>query len=317
MARINIEDQIFKDGRFLDLAIDIGCKYKAMGVIVFLWAMGQEYWKKDKSLIPKHLLESHPHVNSLINCNFIQQQEHGFYVSGAEKHFDWLLVRTESARKAGIASGKSRRSNSNDLQRTKTNQTQPNATKTNPPTLTPTLLNPTSGKASTVSTEQDSSTVRPSLTVDFVLNSTAPEVWARWNKQFGEQYVNSEVLKLYQQLLENPASVPKTPRGWIKTIGGWLQKGLELTKEPKAPEKPGPKGRAKELVDLFILAGNKPNPYEFMGAENYRICKEALGLTPYDLARGSVEAKFKRGAWIDAIEAHFAKNPGTNELGWD
>ena len=109
MARINIEEKLFKDARFTELCIRFGCRFKALGALAALWMLGQEYWKKDRSLIPKPKWKEQRLPQELIDVGFVFEKGHGFEVDGAEKHFAWILQRVEAGKKGGS-------SDSNDLE---------------------------------------------------------------------------------------------------------------------------------------------------------------------------------------------------------
>lgn len=102
MARINIEDSLYIDIRFQDLIRfcnnDIE---KALGAFARLLIIGQQYWKKDRSLIPKHIWVSQRLNNGLIEVGLVEEKDHGFYVKGAEEAFAWIFSRTQNGQKGG------------------------------------------------------------------------------------------------------------------------------------------------------------------------------------------------------------------------
>lgn len=132
MARLNIEDRLFRDGRYTDLCIKFGCRFKALGAIAALWILGQEYWKRDRSLIPKHKWKEQNLPNELIEVGFVFERDHGFEVDGAEKNFSWLIQKVEAGKKGGS-------SKNSDLEESGDERGETDGNESKPPTPTPTL----------------------------------------------------------------------------------------------------------------------------------------------------------------------------------
>ncbi len=135
MARFNVEDSIWTDPRFVDLSDKIG-RIRAAGSLIYLWQAGQRYWRQDRSLIPENVFKKLEHCKDLLEAGLVEKRDEGYYCFGAKDHWDWLVKRLESAKKAGLASAAKRTSNINELGATKT---QRQSTSSNPLTLTPTL----------------------------------------------------------------------------------------------------------------------------------------------------------------------------------
>ena len=53
VARINIEDSIFKDSRFIKLTIRMGDFHKALGALVHAWIVAQKWYLTPERMIPK------------------------------------------------------------------------------------------------------------------------------------------------------------------------------------------------------------------------------------------------------------------------
>lgn len=107
MARINVEDQLRVDPRFLSLSIEIG-RLEAYGAILCLWEIGMTYWKKDKTLIPSKVFDHVRFGSELVRHGFGVASENGVYCSGANEHWAFLLKRSEAGKAGGIASVKAR-----------------------------------------------------------------------------------------------------------------------------------------------------------------------------------------------------------------
>lgn len=115
MARINIEDDLYKDRRFIKLIAKLGSLEAALGSLILAWSLGQKHWKKDRSRIPKSEWDAQELKSEIIEVGLAKIIEGSVHVCGAESQFDWLLQRVEAGRKGGLKSGKTRRSDINNL----------------------------------------------------------------------------------------------------------------------------------------------------------------------------------------------------------
>lgn len=103
MARINIEDSLFKDPRFMKLMIKVWDRHKALGMVTDAYILAQQHYLNEESgrLIP---LESWAHSelgDALILCGLAVAEKEGIYVCGSEKQFKWLLQRQNAGRQGG------------------------------------------------------------------------------------------------------------------------------------------------------------------------------------------------------------------------
>lgn len=100
MARVNIEDSIYKDERFINLAIEMRGKYPALGALVSAWSIAQQWFLKsatgDIPLDEWAKFEAGPLVESV---GFASRRETGVYMRGAREQFAWLKQRSEAGRK--------------------------------------------------------------------------------------------------------------------------------------------------------------------------------------------------------------------------
>lgn len=99
MARINIEDSIWKDDRFQDLMIKTGNRHTAKGMILELWTLAQEYWFPERKLIPLDRIRQ-AGLQLVVDVGLAVIQEAGVKAIGTDKAFDWLFQR-QAAGKAG------------------------------------------------------------------------------------------------------------------------------------------------------------------------------------------------------------------------
>ncbi len=104
MARINLDDILNKDNRFMSLVIAFGDYDKALGHIVRAFQQAQIYWFPDKKPIPFEDWKKQNFSEYLIKCGLAEVTETGFYVCGSEEQFDWLFQK----QRAGLASSTAR-----------------------------------------------------------------------------------------------------------------------------------------------------------------------------------------------------------------
>lgn len=103
MARINLEEEFFADPRLQQLCVKHPLTL-AVGSVVCLWKLGQSYWRREGSLIPREIFQMTPLADDLVACGFAEIREEGVYCRGAEQRWSFLL----RAQKAGRASAKAR-----------------------------------------------------------------------------------------------------------------------------------------------------------------------------------------------------------------
>lgn len=125
MPRINIEDTLFKDSRFIDLLIKIGDQDKALGIIVRAFMTAQSHFLSTDNdrLIPLEDWRRQRCSDILIEVGLAIKKSGGIYVCGSEKQFSWLLQR-QAAGKATKSRKKSKKKRSTtDVNGTKRNET--------------------------------------------------------------------------------------------------------------------------------------------------------------------------------------------------
>jgi hypothetical protein len=98
MPRINIEDSLFRDERYLDLVAKMGCKYKALGIVTSSFILAQKTWLKSESIPQKAWPKD---MNILIELELAEVQEDGsIYIKGSRKQFDWLRQKQKAGKKS-------------------------------------------------------------------------------------------------------------------------------------------------------------------------------------------------------------------------
>lgn len=121
MARINVEDSLWADPRFLRLCIALGSEATAAGAVLLAWRVAQNYWVPGRRLIPINEFKrklTERIGTELIASGLTEEREVGLlYVSGSEKQFAWLEQRSEAGRGNKGKSNKRRRTESNENKR--------------------------------------------------------------------------------------------------------------------------------------------------------------------------------------------------------
>ena len=101
MARINIDDSLFKDSRYINLLIKVGDKDKALGIVVSAWMVAQRFFLNEKydRLIPFSAWENQGCSNLLLEFGLAEKREKGVYVMGSNDQFGWLIQRSEAGKR--------------------------------------------------------------------------------------------------------------------------------------------------------------------------------------------------------------------------
>lgn len=131
MARINIEDSIFRDHRFISLVQSEGSYWAALGLIVGAWMLAQKYYldTSNDRLIPLNEWDRSL-FGKLESIGLAERKQKGVYVKGSDEQFSWLVQRSNAGKKSAH-SRKKPNDRATDVQR--------NSTVEQPLTLTPTL----------------------------------------------------------------------------------------------------------------------------------------------------------------------------------
>lgn len=135
MARINIEDSLWEDERFLDLVSKVGNVASAVGAVVLAFKLAQRFWVPDERPIPSVRFRSIPFSSDLISTGLARESDDGafIHVSGSKDQFSWLTQRSKAGREN---KGKKRE---RKLNGTKRNKTELNGSNPPSPSLTPSL----------------------------------------------------------------------------------------------------------------------------------------------------------------------------------
>lgn len=163
MARINIEDTLFRDSRFLELVLSTGNRWTALGMVTEAWYLAQEYFLNEESdrMIPLEVWRKRKAPDVVISAGLAEVRDDKVYVCGSSEQFDWLLQKAESGKRGGIASAQKRaQAKLNQIQAplesatAESSEAQANPSESNPLTLSLSLsLNNTLCEAAPVAAE--------------------------------------------------------------------------------------------------------------------------------------------------------------------
>jgi len=101
MPRINIEDTLWSDTRFLRLCVKLGNEFQAIGALVLAFKTAQKHWCPAKGPIPPEEWEMAGLPEAIIEVGLAQRLEDGIYVCGAEAQFSWWFQRYEAGKRGG------------------------------------------------------------------------------------------------------------------------------------------------------------------------------------------------------------------------
>ena len=102
MARINIEDSIYKDERFHRLSAFEG-KYKAIGLLVAAWDLAHTwYLKHPENLVPFAEWRAQSELELLEKYGLAEAKENGIYVKGSQNACSYLKARSEAGKRGAL-----------------------------------------------------------------------------------------------------------------------------------------------------------------------------------------------------------------------
>jgi hypothetical protein len=109
LARLNIEDSIYKGQEFQDLLISTGNRHTAKGMVWELFQTAQEFWFPDRKPIPKEKLDRLG-LRPCVDCGLAEEKDGGVYVHGSEKAFGWLFAAQDAGNASAVARAEKRKS---------------------------------------------------------------------------------------------------------------------------------------------------------------------------------------------------------------
>lgn len=102
MARINVEDSILTDERFLNLAIRMCSAQHALGAVVWAWRQGQKHFLTTETdrCIPFDVWTKQGCNDLLIDVGLAERKEKGVWIVGAKEQFAWLIQKQNAGEKS-------------------------------------------------------------------------------------------------------------------------------------------------------------------------------------------------------------------------
>ena len=103
MARLNVEDSLWSDPRFLRLCAKLGDEIQAIGSVILAWKLAQKHWCPNKQLIPENVFKEAGLPEELISIGLAERHKDGIRMRGCEEHFEWWFKKVNSGRLGGLA----------------------------------------------------------------------------------------------------------------------------------------------------------------------------------------------------------------------
>ena len=101
MARINLEDSLYSDVRFMRLLCALRDPELALEIVVSAWQVAQRHWVRGQELVPEEKWRYIRHGDVLLEIGLARRSEAGIYVCGSTEHFAWLINSVEAGRRGG------------------------------------------------------------------------------------------------------------------------------------------------------------------------------------------------------------------------
>lgn len=108
MPRINIEDSIFKDARFIELCIKTGSVNTALGELVFVWMTAQKYFLSHGE-IPNDVWVKQKLSKNVLEVNLAERSLTGVRVCGQNDQFSWIQQASNAGKKSAEKRSKTKR----------------------------------------------------------------------------------------------------------------------------------------------------------------------------------------------------------------
>ena len=102
MPRINIEDSIYKDHRFIKLCISLGGLDIALGRLIRAWSLAQKCYLSHHGKIPLKEWESAELGDDIIVVGLAELVDGMVRMKGSDAQFRWLKQRQESGKLGGL-----------------------------------------------------------------------------------------------------------------------------------------------------------------------------------------------------------------------
>jgi hypothetical protein len=100
VARLNIEDSLFREDGFLSLVELTGNKYIAIGMLVSAFSLAQKYWISHGYIPKDEWTES---LEAVVSVRLAVASDNGVYVKGSKEQFSWLQQKHDAGKKGGLS----------------------------------------------------------------------------------------------------------------------------------------------------------------------------------------------------------------------
>lgn len=237
MARTNIEDCWWTDPRRSKLIKLLGDEDRADGVAVKMWRIAQEFWKKDRGLVPQNIFETLENHQALVGAGLASLGDDGVYVRGSSQYLDWVHEQREKSKKGGQESAKRPRDERGRLLKSDAN-TQPEskqiqASDSGSISVSHSVSDSNSEKLNTISTEPKNSVAvvkTKKELVSFKISdsktiSIAKDLIDSWVDTFPKEFLDEEIKKARSWVLSNPHKTPKS--NWGRFLNSWFNRGWD------------------------------------------------------------------------------------------
>lgn len=248
MARINIEDSLFREDGFLNLIEKTGNRYTALGMVVSAFTLAQKHWIKHKAIPLSEWPES---LNLLIETKLVVQKDDMIYVKGSKEAFMWLERNSNAGKVLSekkldqLKKARIKKAESLNLDRTTTEPAlnlSEDLTLTLTPTLTPTqdlTQNSNSNSFNTSEVVKNHLPVKVSKAAqngcikELELHEISTALFNTVNKNTQKtwlaaypnaQWICHEALKAEIWMNENPQ---KRPKNFGRFFSNWLSRAFE------------------------------------------------------------------------------------------
>lgn len=227
MARVNIEDKLYRDLRWSNLLLKCGNRYTALGMLTTAWSLASSNWL-EHGFIPEKAWPKD--LDVLIEVELALRVDGGVYVKGSKRAFKWLQQKSDAGKHSAIAKAHIKEMDSTDVdvRSTAFNGSQPL-------TLTPSLpLTHTLKENNTITAvaSKEAPTEKALAKALFLPNNEqeliaglSHEVKKRWEALYPDQtFIHREVLKAFGWCANNPQRKPRIRKGWVRFLSHWFEK---------------------------------------------------------------------------------------------
>lgn len=264
MARINLEDSLFTDGRFLNLIAKTGNVDSALGAVVRAFMLAQKYYLDESNdrLIPFNEWQRQLIDNSIIDVGLAEKRENGIYVVGSEEQFNWLLQRQAAGKKSAETKSEKDKNLVDDSSTTVERPlTTVNGSSTSLLFSHYSLLNTLNSKNNNIvptsKNEVETFSNNSKNLIKILQPRELADLLPEKNKKilfelYGDaDFIKREFFKIQNWLDANPKKNKKTNRGWLQFVSNWLANAWPQYQKSI----PSNKAKASSVSELMDMMG--------------------------------------------------------------